>query len=117
MDASEERQSDALQTRFQLRGNFPDVDVQVIRDFKQDAVTDNRGRKNKPDCILRIHMDLNFLDDEGVAIALQKLLHDRKHQDLYDGIIQDDSGLEDQRGATVLRAALRVKRKHERAES
>ena len=86
------------------RGTWPDPDVQVVADYKQEKHTTST-RTRTPKCVMRIHMDIDI--DEADVGALMSDLHQDKGPEIYRRIIGTTNPKK--RGPAVLRAAFRLK--------
>ena len=90
--------------KMQPQGNWPDVDVQVIKDYLQPA--SKSKVPNDPSCVLRLHMDIGI--DEADANDFMKHLKNGAHKDLYARVLEIHGAAPKDRGAQVLRAALNL---------
>ena len=93
--------SQGTQGNLKFFGNWPDVDLQVLSDFRQ---YDGRLEGTKPDCVLRLHMDIS-IDVVDVPRYTDWLMKG-EHKKLYDAIIKEHPGDISKVGAKTLKAAL-----------
>lgn len=87
----------------QMDGYWPDVDIVVVKDYHQSAA--GTPTRTKPDCSLRLHMDIPELD-ETLADEIGKHLHAGNHEEVYKIVMKHKPIGSDVKGAKALRAAL-----------
>ncbi len=87
--------------KLKIFGNWPDVDMQVISDYRQ---YDGMPSKASANCLIRLHMDIE-IDEKDVA-TFADYLANGNGTDLYKAIIAKHTGDEATRGAKALKAAL-----------
>ncbi len=82
-------------------GNWPDVDMQLVSDFRQYV---GKPVKTSPSCMIRLHMDIPIEESEAETYA--KYLANGQHKELYEAIIKKHPGDVSKSGAKALKAAL-----------
>jgi len=93
---------------FKILGDWPDVDVIVLQDYKHSAA---QATFHEPKCFLRLHMDIQIKNCDDLD-KLRKLIDEGKAEELFKMIEEVAGKYPGSRGRAMLIAALGLDPNH-----